>query len=155
MGLETKKEDIDGLMVSVTQFPGMEAIKLHSYLGRKIVPALAGIMGSVGSLKDLSMESDVDTEALSSAFATLFDQLTESELEKLLLRMLKTTTVDGAEVKKETIDIIFSGRTTAIYKILWFVIKVNYPDFFALGGSIGLLIRATGTSSKDQESDED
>lgn len=144
MAIKTEQETIDGFEIMVTQFPVMEAIKIQVYLGKNVLPAVGNVIGGLKSLS-LDSEIDLDGDSLSAAFEKLFANLSEKEAEDLVLRLLKTTRINGVEATADVLTAELSGSLLTVYKIIWFVLKVNYPDFFGLGASIGALIQKTGS----------
>ena len=130
----------------VAPFSAIEALKLKAtllkYLSPAIGKALAGISAVKG--KDL-MNTAIDGGAISEALSSLFESLDEDTLMGLLKRLLRNVTaiigtggngqkqavyfVDG---KEESFNIAFQGHILDVYKVVYFVLEVNYPDFFVL-----------------------
>ena len=142
MGIETKTRAIDGTKYAVTTFPARRGLKLQVTLVRTLGPALSELMKAVPkgvSTKNL-LNVDVKLEHVAGALATAFSGLSEEEFMALVMRLLESTSREGAEITEETFDLDFSGNYMHVYKVLWFVLEVNYGDFFGERG-LGSIIR--------------
>lgn len=151
MSLETKSKIIDGSKYEVTQFPAREAIRLKIRIAKIIGPSWSTVLGglipnaekrkSKGNQNAFSsiMDGDLNMPVVGSAIEKLFYNLNENESLDLIERLFSLTRKDGVELKPEIIDIMFAGKTLTIYKVIWFVIQTNYPDFFGARG-IGSLL---------------
>lgn len=112
---------------TVTQLPAMRAAKLIPRLGKMLGPTFArmltmpGASGLAGLLK-------MDVGALAPAVETLFDRLTETELESLIKLMLESATVDGRPLLVR-FDTEMQGRILDLFKLLKFAFEVNYTNF--------------------------
>jgi len=174
---ENREKEIDGIRFSVAPFKVVEAARLHPYLIRLFGPFLAKTVGSL--FKDgVSLEkgkSVLDEKVslnggdLSQAITDLVSQLTETEYEALLRRMLKNVT---AHVEKDgkvfqlsftdqtfdaSMNVVFTGKVFTIYSVIIFVLEVNYPDFLSkMGQGFGSKItkilgsELEGISSKNE-----
>lgn len=126
MSLKTESIDLETSegpkTFEVTQLTVLRATKMLTRLGRLLGP----------SLKD--MKGGTDAEALkmlgAAAIGDLLARLEETEVERLLLDLLETTTVDGAPVKKQ-LDLLFAGSLVEMFKLAAFALQVNFGDFFA------------------------
>jgi len=148
--VETEEREIDGLSVSVTQFPARFGFKMQVKLARIFGPVFGEIVSGVSdkpnkksdsSSEDVSiMDKDIDLKKLGSAIEKLFNILDESKSESLVFELLNLTRIDKKEINQSSFDMIFAGKYLTLYKILGFVLEVNYKSFFG-EGDIGQKIK--------------
>jgi hypothetical protein len=127
--IQTKSRTIDGIETNVTQFDALRACTLIPRLGKILAP-VAGMLKGVNA--------DTDIEALGPALGALFTRLEGDELRALVCDLLVGTTVvaDGAVrdlSRADNINAVFSSRLGVMFKVLAFVLEVNFGSFF--GGS--------------------
>ncbi len=115
--IETKEKIIDGSSYSVTQLPARRAIKLQTRLVK--------LFGSIFMGND------------SSSFQSVCQNLDENQFESLCMEMIQGVRKNGMELTPATFDLEFAGDLAGIYKLLFFVIEVNFSNFLELLG-IGL-----------------
>ena len=148
MGLEKKECDIDGLKITVTQFPARTGFKMQAKLAKIFGPALgelvSGVKGKTG--KGLT-EAEIDLSKFSGAVRTLFEKIDEESALVLIFELLQFTRINGEEVTEEIFDDTFPGKYATLYKILYFVVEVNYGSFFGQGG-IGKALRVLKTQQQ-------
>lgn len=125
---KTQNKDIDGHDWMVTQFPAGEGIKLLTKLTKLIGPTIAGLAGDVKKPSDLA-NMKLDSKVLQIALEQLASKLDEDNTLDLVKRLLAGTRKDGEEVI-QTFDIAFQGEYLTLFKVLGFVLKVNYSSFF-------------------------
>lgn len=158
MGLDPKTETIDGHKWTVCPFPARRAIQLKVRLAKAIGPAIAELIPALGALgkddpgdaKDQDAKADVEasTEAALSAFpkamACLAENLGEEEFTQTILDLMELSSRDDTQITPEYFDTAFAGNFAEMYKAIWFILKVNYSDFFkGLGASdIGRSLKA-------------
>jgi hypothetical protein len=58
------------------------------------------------------------------------------------LELLQLTRIDGKEINEAVFDSEFAGNLFFMYKVIFFVIEVNYKDFFDKSG-IGKILTQT------------
>lgn len=142
------KIEMEGMEFHIHPFRALEALKLKATFLKKVLPALGALVGSAaGEIESKSLdEINIDGPSLSLALSTLFEQLDENEFERLVKRFVYKTQVvfnDGSgqragDLSSDVVfDTVFSRRLTILYKLIFEIIKANYPDFFALMGGIG------------------
>jgi len=152
----------------VTPFGALEAIKIKARMLQLFGPAIGKALGGLASSSSNLLNTTIDGDAISSAFVLLFEQLDENTFIQLLQRLLKNTIAivgQGAsgqkqaiyfsEGKEENYTLAFQGHLVDMYKVLFFVLQVNYPDFFdliqnKLSGTLERMQSLTG--QKDNES---
>lgn len=142
MAVQTKERTIDGVRYSVTTFPARKGLRLKATLVKTLGAAFAELMKGLptGSLTAGSGagKSTVDVEFklhhAADALAKAFTNLSEQEYEDLVMRLLETTRRDGKEITAETFDLDFAGEYLTLFRVLMFVLEVNYGSFFGKGG---------------------
>lgn len=138
--IATRDKLINGHTYSVTQFPARHAFMLKARLAKLLGPALAEILASLnGVSKESILSADIDLSAISAALNKLLGAVDEQSTMDLILKLLSCTRMDGKEITEQLFDIEFAGNLSDVYKVLAFVIEVNYGDFFGSNG-IGNLI---------------
>jgi hypothetical protein len=114
---------------SVVQHPPRAAYKLMARLIRVFGPALA-------ELKDAFKDgnANVDIGKLAGVMQTVCLGLPDSEMDALVAELLTNTTlsVDGKiiQINPKLFDHFFHGSLLDSFKLLGFVVKVNFADFF-------------------------
>lgn len=162
---------IDGRDFKITPLRAKEAFMLKTHLAKLALPAVGGIIGSIkgggakgkqgGSLLDMS----IDGGQLSAVISTLFSQLGEDEFFALIKRLLKGVAFVEEKSKKflsfdddasfdTKFDLAFNGSLTTVYKVVFEVLKENYPDFFAPIQQLGNRLQVAGwLPGKDGENE--
>lgn len=140
MAIETRKKTIDGHEYTVTSFGGTEGVRIKAVLMRSIGPAIFSIMTS--SKEGKFSEAEVDPRV----FTYLFNNLDENQYINFILRLLKNTRRDDVEMTREIFDAEFAGEYGTLYKVLLFVLEVNYKKSFFGEGGIGSLLSEIQTS---------
>ncbi len=133
--IQSKEKTIDGAVYAVTQFPARRALALQTRLLKLLGPALATALGGI-------QDGRIDASVLSASLKQLADTLDESTAVDLALQMLASTRRDGREITEGVFDMEFAGQMDTLYKVLGFVLEVNFGGFFARSG-IGDLLRRT------------
>lgn len=125
--IEPKEKEIDGNIYLVTQMPAMKAIRVQSRLMKILGPAFAEMI--------IAKKEDPDS-CLPKAVTLLVNQLDAETFANLVIELMQGVRRNGAEMKKESIDIQFAGKLNELFLVLQFVLEVNYADFFQEGGII-------------------
>jgi len=129
---ESQETEIRGMRVITTQLPARKAYAL--------VPKIGAIVGpSIGTLANLDMGADVST--MGPAIGAFFSALDDQDSETLMLKVLSNTIVIAEGVKydlssPDNIDRAFESSFMALFEVLWFVLKVNFSDFFDVASKI-------------------
>jgi hypothetical protein len=137
MALEPKSKTIDGIRFVVTPFPAREAnrilITLTSYFGRPMASLAALFLRGDGSAPPDADGDELPTaaiDALGDAVRMLFQELDEDKADALVTRLTSRTTANGQPIADAVFDVMFMGRLKLLYRVLAFVLEVNYGDFF-------------------------
>ena len=131
---EQHTQTIDGCEVLVTLFDYDEAADLSFELASKVAP----IATSLASNANLTV--DIAAVPMLSAIAQTIDAKAWGILlRRLLARVVVTGPFgEGGEMQRLELhkpadrNAAFRGRVMLTYKIAWFVMQVNFQDFFGL-----------------------
>lgn len=106
--------DIDGRRVRVVKFTGFEALNIAAAVGS--IAGASDVLGAFGALSD-------------------------SQRKALFTRLLRGTTIDGAEASQEAVfNLVFQGRLDLLMLVLKFVLEANLAGF--LSGPLGVKLKA-------------
>lgn len=167
--IETKEKEIGGAVYTVTQLPARRALKLKAKLLKLFGPALAQLL-LLSQDTEEKKPDEMSTEELANQLAMnpvdkyriadmrkggmvkgvqlLVGNLDEKNFDELCVEILQGVRRDGAELRPETIDLHFAGKLSDLYAVIFFVIEVNYADFFGWGG-IGNLSQGLKPQEQD------
>lgn len=123
----TQEKIIDNVKYTTTQFPATKGIKMMHRLGKFISNPIAKLSGMIkpGSK---GIDSDVSTEVLGDAVQAFFESCDENTFELTVKELLTSTTRDGKPI---VFDVDFCGQMGHLFKVLAFVLEVNFKDFFS------------------------
>jgi len=156
--IQTKRKTIDGHEITVTTHPGRRLnqlkVRLIKLLGLTILKALASLFDSTKDAgiqgKKISttvrkaaarfIENDIRLTEIAQAFESLEERLDPLEYESLIMEIFAFTNVQNGKKSialsdPQAFDDIFSGNMLLMYKIIAYVIEVNFTDFFALAAT--------------------
>lgn len=72
-----------------------------------------------------------------SSIQAVCQSLDENQFEALCMELMQGVRKNGQELIPATFDLEFAGDMAGLYKVLLFIIEVNYANFFSMFG-IGL-----------------
>lgn len=133
MNLKSDKTTVDGILFETTQFPAMRALELMGRLTKVLGPTLGALA---------SADPDAEMDSLAPVLAVALKDLEPKELSTIAIELLAGTSalVQGASGmslvtlnSRENLDLVFSSRLFALFKVAVHAIRVNYGDF--IGGS--------------------
>lgn len=136
MACKTESKTIGGHEYSVTQWPATKALLMKIRLAKVFGTSIALIGASVtGKNRDYSK----DAKALADGLESLFNNSPEA-----LVSLIKETVIgagcDNEVITDSQFEELFSGDDLAnVYKVFFFVIKVNYGNLIK-GQSVELLL---------------
>ena len=119
------EREIDGINWTVNEFPATEGLKMLTALTRLVGGPLTQILGALAAGGDGVLDAKLDLALLGKAVAQLTDQLDEEHVLALAKRLLRETRADGKEVLPQ-FDLLFQARYLTLFKLLGFVVEVNY-----------------------------
>lgn len=146
MARQSKELALGGFLYTVQQLPATRAYKLLHRLARALAPAAARAAGASQGLTVASLLG-VDVSSLAPALESVFDRLSEEQLDAVLKDLFAGALVTGEDVmsphleKREVFDDHFAGNLGRMFKVAAFALKVNYDDFF------GLLVSAIASAA--------
>lgn len=136
--LENKEIVVDEMKFILHPLPAMRAMKLDKRVLTMLVPIFGG-------LKDVSLESVIDFEALSKGLSEALQSLSDKEFEILIMDLLSTTVYlspNAAPAQIDSVqvfDSIFQGRMLTLYKLLFEIMRFNkFSPFAVLGDGSGI-----------------
>lgn len=130
--IETKHKSIDGKRVTVSQFPARRALALKIKLLKLFGPALAQMLGKVKSLTGGKL-LDGSLDEFSPAIDKLTAAMEPDQFVDLVMELLAMTRIDDKEATSN-FDMDFAGNLPFMYKVLFFVLEVNFGNFFGKSG---------------------
>lgn len=134
--LEAKEREIDGHRVTVTQWPARKALAIKLRLARAVGPGLGELISGIDS-KDIgsALDSNIDLSKLVPAIEKLLGGLDESTFMALTDSLMSNVRVDDVEMNNQNnFNEVFTAHLETFYKVIWFVLEVNYGSFFGEGG---------------------
>jgi hypothetical protein len=146
MALKDETREIDGFKVRTVQFPAMRSLRTLKRVGEVLGPALAKAQG---------VDLEADVSALGPAIGALFENIGDPEA--LAREILESTTViqDNRQIPLNTtamIDLVFSGATMSLLKVMAFALEVNFGDFFAAAAAQKEALAAKQAAAKSAAS---
>jgi len=136
--IETKEKRIDGANYSVTQMTARKALRMKAKLMKIFGASLAQIFlpSNEKPISGMSFSKDEAVKALQSLAIGLDDET----FEMLIVDLLRYVRKDGVELTEQIIDMEFAGDLAILFKVVWFVLEVNFSSFFGESG-IGTLFK--------------
>lgn len=125
--IETRQKMIDGNCYTVTQLPARRALKIK-----------ARLIKTFGCVFAKLLSQGQNPDSLSDAIQIFSSSVDENIFEAIITELLSTARKNGIELNASTIDLEFAGDLAAIYKVVAFVIEVNYENFFTMCGITNL-----------------
>ena len=133
---EPKKETIDGIQYSVTPMAPMMATKTLTKLVKIAGEPLGKLIDAKPEGKSV-LDQNIDGALIGQAIKALTDNMDEGQVEKIITTLLNPNLItycaelDEKFLKLESIDSHFSqhGNLGTMFKLLKFVLEVNYSDF--------------------------
>lgn len=136
--LEAQEKAIRGHTFKVFKLPPLDAQDVLIDIGQAFAPALGKGMSAVGSLgsADSPLDLDVDDPRISTALATLAQNISKAKMRELINTMAGVSWCDGKKLPA-VMDAVFRGDLPLMYQWLWFALTVNFGNFTEwLGGAI-------------------
>jgi hypothetical protein len=129
-----KIKQIGPMTVEVVPFAARRAIalkfRLLKELGPTIVGTLKGVLSAVSQTADSKYEFSFDKLNAEDIPNNLFDGIDPCKLVELIEALLASTRVNNTEMTGQAIDELFTTEYGNLYKVLFFVLEVNFKDFF-------------------------
>lgn len=138
-----KEKIIGDMNCRVNQFTGTVSFKLFIELVQLVGPAFGSLLSSTDNKTSLSNMLSANVGDLQVTMLALMAKLNPDNNLDLILRMFACTTVNGEDVNSKTFDTVFQGKILTMFKVLLFVVEVNYQDFLGESGFEGFLNQVT------------
>jgi hypothetical protein len=163
--IQTKEKVIAGACYAVTQLPARRALKLKAKLIKLFGPSITQLFLTSQEPEEQAPTKESPEENYSCArvddvkireirkgsvvrgVQLLAESIEEKILDELLAELIQGVRKDGVELTMPIIDNTFSGQLTSLYELIWFILEVNYADFFGLASTGNLLQEATQSLS--------
>ena len=126
--IETREKSIEGSTYQVTQLPARRAIRLKAKLIKLFGPAFA----------QMYIANSANGPDIAKAIEILSSSIDENTFEALIVEVLNGVRKNGVELTPPVIDLEFAGYMATLYQVVWFVLEVNFSNFFQMMG-IGAL----------------
>jgi hypothetical protein len=140
---DVKRKKIDGKDIIVTPFMGFVSLKYQSRLVKMIGPAFGGLANKAKAL-DNSADSIIDI--VGTALNGLAESIDEDKFSEFMLELHSQTRIDGSEVNTETFNNVYAAHLSTMYKVIAFILEVNYSDFLG-DGAFGKLLQKSKQKS--------
>ena len=123
--IQYERKTIDGFEVIVQPFPATKALKLLTRLINQVGGAVGATLSGVEG--ELSLNATLNKELIGSVIDALSSKINEGTVE--LIKEL----MDGVHInnEKQNFDLFFTRRYGLLFKILRYVLEVNYGDFLS------------------------
>lgn len=168
--IETKEKRIGEATYAVTQLPARRALRLKAKLLKLFGPAVIQIL--LTSEEPQEKIDEMTAEQLSSQLAIspvdtykiqdmrkaaivrgvqlLVANLDDKTFDELCLEVLQGVRRDGQELNSGIIDHVFAGHLRELYEVIYFVLEVNYADFFGMSptGSLSEALKGQEADTK-------
>jgi hypothetical protein len=133
---EAKEKSIDGHKVTVSQWPARKALAIKLKLIRAVGPSLGELVSSArGDNLNAALDSNMNMDRLGSALERLLGALDEVTFMALTSDLMSGVRVDDLEMADDNnFNATFTGHLETFYKIVWFVLEVNFGSFFGESG---------------------
>jgi len=142
-----REKEIDGDVYTVTPFLGVEGFKIKTKLLATLAPSVGSALGSVPPGAKSVQDVDISNVLGIDTMDRLAKVLDERELTEFILRLLKSTQCNRQEINKEFFDRHFAAAYHTMWKVVMFVLEVNYGSFFGEDGIGTLLVAAVTPGS--------
>ena len=138
MAIQTQEKEINGSIYTVTQLPARRALRLKSKLIKVFGPIFAQFFIKVRAEED---SEQAQKDSIIKSIEMFSHNLDSTEFEALVMEILQGVRKSGMELTSAIVDMEFAGDMSSLYKLIWFVVEVNFANFFELLG-IGNLFQS-------------
>lgn len=135
MSAKFKEKTISDSTYRVNQFVGTTSFKMLVEVTKLLGPGLASLPKLIP--KDGSSILDSDTNILGEAIQVMMGKLDPTANLDLIIRLLASTSCDNSDINLQTFDLVFQGKMLTLFKVIMFVLEVNYSDFLKESGLKG------------------
>ena len=137
--LEAQEKAIGGHTFKVFKLPPLDAQDVLIDIGQALAPAFgkaANALGATGDSDAGLLDLDVEDPRISSAVASLAQNISKAKMRELVNTMASVSWCDGKKLPV-VFEAVFRGDLPLMYQWLWFALTVNFGNFTDwLGGAI-------------------
>lgn len=147
MACKEKTKAIGEHEVYCRQWPAKKAIINKLKLAKMFGPAFARLAAA--------FNSDSAEAEISSGIEALFASNDPEAVFAFMFTMVESATIDGQRVTDQNFDDLFLADLSLFYKVMFFVLEVNYSDFFggklasSFRGKLDKMMADSGDGSSD------
>lgn len=129
------ERQFEGHRVSVTPFMARKGLNLQLRLVKILGPAIKDLITTdvMAKIKSGEKNFELPIEKLISAVESVLTGPNSDTLYSLIIELLSNSSVNGTNLTEEMFDVIFAKEYILIYKILFFVLEVNFADLLKMG----------------------
>ena len=130
---KTKQKEISGNTYIVQMWGARKAALTKVYILNLIAKNVKGI----------DLDGATNEEAGIKVLMGILSAIDETKADTLIDRILQGVSVNTGDEHAELLDVmddLLAGKISDLYKILYFVLEVNYPDFLGEEGLAGKFI---------------
>jgi hypothetical protein len=131
--IKSKDKVINTRKITTTTFPGRKSLNLKNRLLKVLGEPFAQAAGGIKSFKAANL-LHTDLSIFIPAIEKLCQNIDPEIFNNLVIELLSMTRIDGKEITEEIFDMEFAGNLCLMYKIIFFVMEVNWGDFFGENG---------------------
>ena len=106
-------------------------------------------------VKDVDLAGSTDEESGVKLLVGILSAIDEKNAGILIDRLIDGVSVNNGDTHEELATVLddhFAGNLTELYKVMYFVAEVNYPDFLGEKGLVGKIItKVAQPKNKTQE----
>ncbi len=141
--MESTVQKIGNNTFYIYPFPAFTSANLSGEIAGLLTPLVTQVAAAVGMSKEKSV-MDMDVSKIAPQITGAFSSLSGDKVERLLRKLLLEENVgimpEGEShavwLNEEICNVVFSGSTQDMFILAFYVIKVNYADFFGKFGSL-------------------
>ena len=146
--IETREKVINDCVYSVTQMPARRAIRLKAKLFKQFGAGITQfLLNYEEKKKPVNYENEelnfkmrqenlknetIKNDCYVKAIKMISESLEEKQFDELLMEILQGVRKGGVELTREVVDQQFAGDLTTLYQVIFYVLEVNYGDFFGM-----------------------
>lgn len=130
MAVITETKEIGEHEYSVTQWNAQKALLMKLKLTKVLGPSLAELSKGIDLTGKKKMSEKEQVAAFGTALEKLFEMAEPEDILELITECIVGVAMDNERLTKTTINERFNGGDLMdIYKLFFFVLKVNYSGF--------------------------
>ena len=140
MACKEETTTIDGKEVYCRQMSASQALLFKLKLVKYFGPAFSEVISLVSDPKSKSTrgekgaDTDIDMDRvvanMGHVLNTVFSHAEPEEIMNFIREGVCTAIIDGTRMNNSKFEEVFSGELKTIWKVFFFVLKVNYKDVF-------------------------